>query len=428
MLKKCLLCLLVSLLVCWTGYGYEIFVNSEPIHASVFSGETLLGKTPLRLVGEESGTLPLTIRKNGYEEVVDEVTLVETGERIRFFNLSPDNVSIVLDQKGSEVFLNGVSAGESPLVIRNLPGGTYRIKKNQSAILIENAAYRHSKRTAVTETVFSGLLFSGSVAGMAHLRSIGDTMNSHAFGFAAVVFGTILSYNLLKLSKLSIENREDRTGMSGVVVREFTGTDDRDAFTEGMSHIGKEQWEEAVRQFVLVINLYEDSQFVPISYYEAGYAYFNAGNYPKALQYLKDFVYGYPIYELFPYGVLNLLDVQLRLGRPADALSDYESLRPLYIDDESGMLHMDYYDRMVTLFEQTGATRNDLLEDLLTELDRYLEANPSSPNYGKILLMKGTLLYRYFDRKEGILVLEEIRDRFLDDTETMREVERILNE
>jgi tetratricopeptide (TPR) repeat protein len=427
-LKKCLLCLLILLIVCWTGYGYEFFINSEPINASVYSGETFLGKTPLRLVGEESHTLRLTIRKEGYEEVVDEVTLLKTGEKMRFFPLSPEHVSIVLDQKGSEVLINGVSAGESPLVIGSLPDGTYRIEKNQNAISIENAEYNNSIRTTVTETIFSGLLFSGSVVGMAHLRGIGDTMNSHAFGFATVVFGSILTYNLFKLSKLSIENKKDRTGMSGVVVREFTGTDDSDTFTEGMSYIGKEKWEEAIRKFLLVINLYEDSHFVPVSYYEAGYAYVNAGNYPKALQYLKDFVYEYPIYELFPYGVLYLFDVQLRLGRSADALSDYEKLRPLHIDDTSGMLHADYYDRMVTLFEKTGGTRRDILYDVLSELDRYLDANPASASYQKILLLKGTLLYRWLDRKKGALVFEEIKDRFSHETEIMREVERILHE
>ncbi|MBN2322458.1 MAG: PEGA domain-containing protein [Spirochaetes bacterium] len=427
-MKKLLLYLMVLCIACWTGYGYEFFINSEPIHASVYSGETFLGKTPLRLVGEESRTLLFTIRKDGYEAVREEVALTETGERMRFFSLSPERVSIVLDQKGSNVLLNEVSAGESPLVISGLPDGTYKIEKSRNAISISNAEYSHSMRTTVTETIFSGLLFSGSVAGMAHLRGIGDTMNAHAFGFASVVFGTILTYNLFKLSKISIEEKKDRIQMSGVSVREFTGTDDRDTFTEGMSHIGKEKWEEAVRQFLLVINLHEDSHFVPVSYYEAGYAYLQAGNYPKALQYLKDFVYSYPIYELFPYGVLHLFDVQLRLGRPADALSDYESLRPLYIDDTSGMLHADYYDRMVTMFEKTGGTRRDILDDLLSELDRYLDTYRSSPNYSKILLLKGTLLYRWLDKKEGAFVFEEIKERYPHDTETMREVERILHE
>jgi len=92
------------------------------------------------------------------------------------------------------------------------------------------------------------------------------------------------------------------------------------------------------------------------------------------------------------------------------------------------MLHADYYDRMVTLFEKTGGTKHAILDDLLTELDRYLVANPASASYQKILLLKGALLYRFFDREEGVRVLEEIKDRFSHDTETMREVERILHE
>jgi len=427
-IKKILVWILISLFSCWTVYGYDLFVNSEPIHADVYSNQQLIGKTPLRVSSLTSDRYEISVRKKGFEDVIDEVELGEGKERIRFYALSPLNTSIVLNQKSKDVYLNEIKAGKTPLVIANMPSGTYSIESDKDTIAIENSEYLQATRTAVTETIFSGALFGGSIAGIALYSSTNDTMNAHAFGLTSVVFGALLGYNLLKLSKLSMGIGKEKASMSAIEIREYTGTDDRNTFMEGMEHIGKEQWDEALKKFILVVNLYEDSHFVPISYYEAGYCYFKMGNYPKALQYMRDFVYEYPIYELFPYGVNYLLDIRLRLGRPEDALEDYNRLRPLAIDDESGNLYEEYYENLVTLFRETGEEDRYILEDLLGELDRYLESFPDSASYPVILLMKGKLLYEWLDRQKGLLVFEEIGSRFSYDKKITREMESIVNE
>ena len=428
MIKKMLVSILLLFFFCWTGYGYDLFINSEPIHAAVYSGGMLLGKTPLRLRGSEGERYTLTIKKNGFEDVVDEIIIRGSEERIRFYPLSPVNISMVLNQKSKDVYINEVKAGETPLIVANMPSGTYRIESEERVITIENSEYLHTMRTAVTETIFSGALLGSSIAGIAFCNGINDTMNAHAFGFVTVLFGALLGYNLLKLSKLSIETRMDRTAMSGMEIRKYTGTDDRDTFAAGMEYIGREQWEEAVKRFIILINLYEDSHFVPVSYYEAGYSYFQMGNYPKALQYMGDFVYDYPIYELFGYGVQYLLNIQLRLGKPEKALEVYNNLRPISIDDESGLLHEEYYETMETIFRETGETNRYILEDLLAELDRYLESFPDSERYSEILLMKGKLLYQWLDPEEGLLIFKEIGEKYSYNQNLKREMERIINE
>ena len=428
LIKRVLVCVIVSLFCCWNGYGYDLFINSEPIHAAVFSGEKLLGKTPLRLKGSAGDSYQLTIRKKGFEDAVDDVVIADSKERIRFYTLAPLNISMVLNQKSRDVYLNDIKAGKTPLVIDNMPSGTYRIESGEGVITIENSEYLHATRTAVTESIFSGVLLGGSIAGIAHYNNTNDTMNAHAFGLATVVFSAILGYNLIKLSKLSMGSRKDKTAMSGVEIRQYIGTDDRNTFTTGMEHVGREEWDEAVKKFIIVINLYEDSHFVPISYYEAGYSYLQMGNYPKAMQYMRDFVYDYPLYELFPYSVLYLLDINLRLGKPEDALVDYDGLRPITIDDESGVLHKEFFETMVTLFRETGENNRYILEDLLSELDRYLESYPDSTSYPEILLLKGKLLYRWLDEEKGRLVFEQIGKGFSYDEKIIREMDAILNE
>jgi tetratricopeptide (TPR) repeat protein len=223
-------------------------------------------------------------------------------------------------------------------------------------------------------------------------------------------------------------SREDRQAMSGVEIHPYTGMDDRNVFASGMELIGREQWEDAVKKFILVINLYEDSQFAPISYYETGYCYYRMGNYPKARQYFTSFVYEYPLYELFPYAVQYLLDVELRLGDTDKALEYYESLRPIHIDDESGELYKEYYNLYATLYHDSGEKSLYLFDDLARELDYFLINYPESLSYPDVYLLKGRLLYQYLDRNEALKIFEEIRNSYSFNKELISEMESIVNE
>ncbi|UCB46853.1 MAG: PEGA domain-containing protein [Spirochaetota bacterium] len=428
MCKKIFITILISMFISATGYSYELFINSDPINASVYSGEELLGKTPLRLHDIKEDRIKLTFKKSGFEDAEEEVVLRDIQRPIRFYTLTSSNISIVLNQNDQALYLNEVNAGKTPLIVHNLPGGTYNIDTSEGVISINTSEYFHQQRTAVTETIFSAALVGASILGMIHFSNINEPVNAHALGVTSLVFGGIFGYNILKLSKLSMGSREDKQAMSGVEIRPYTGMDDRNIFASGMELIGREQWEDAVKKFILVINLYEDSQFVPISYYETGYSYYRMGNYPKARQYLRSFVYEYPLYELFPYGIQYLLDVELRLGDAEKAMESYNSVRPVRIDDESGELYQEFYNLYATLYHDSGEKSLYLFEDLKRELDYFLVNYPESPRYPNIYLLKGRLLYQYLDREEALKIFEEIRNNYSYDKELISEMESIVNE
>ncbi len=427
-MKMLLIIVLILILSFWTGYSYELFITSEPINALVFSGEERLGSTPLRLKGISKESINLTIKKKGFEDIQEEVYLQDLENRMLFYTLSPLNISIVLNQKDKDLYLNDIKAGKTPLIIDNISSGTYKIDSKEGVISIKNSEYSMTTRTALVEALFSASLLGVSIAGIAYFNQNQDTLNAHAMGFSTIIFGGILGYNLLKLYKAGIGSRKDRATMSTVEIKPYRGVDDRNIFSSGMEFIGREQWKEAITKFILVINLYSDSQYVPISVYETGYCYYEMGNYPKAREYFKKFVYEYPIYELFPYGVSYLLDIEMRLGEPDEALKDYNSLKPIYLEDESGELIKEFYDIYLKLFLETDEKNHYILHELLGELDRFLTTYMDSSAYSEIYFLKGKLLYQYLDREKGILVFNDIEEKYSYDKSLISKIESILYE
>jgi outer membrane protein assembly factor BamD (BamD/ComL family) len=194
-----------------------------------------------------------------------------------------------------------------------------------------------------------------------------------------------------------------------------------------MEFVGRESWEEALVNFLRVANLFPDSQAVPISVYEAGYCYYKLENREKAVEYFRRFVYTCPIYELFPYGVYHLLDLEIARGNAPKALEDYGALRPVRLEDSSGVLHKDYARVLEALHRQTGGGKPDILRDLIAELDAYGARYPGSAAAPEIALLKGRLTYTYLDKTEGARMLNELRQRYRSEKNITGEVEKILH-
>jgi len=125
--------------------------------------------------------------------------------------------------------------------------------------------------------------------------------------------------------------------------------------------------------------------------------------------------------------VHDLIDSELRLGNVSKALSQYESLRPVYIDDPSGTLYIRYYDLLVELYEESGRGSTQILLDLEGELDYFLETYSDTYFYPDILLLKGRLLYEYLNRDQGLALLQSLKEEFSKRQEILDQVDEILN-
>lgn len=404
----------------------ELFINTDPIGADIFFGKKHIGKTPFRVRDFTGDSVHLIIQKKGYEEIRDSIQLSNQRSQLQFYTLIPLSVDFVLIQKGKDLYMNDVRAGKTPLLIKNIPAGVYEIRSKKGHIYISNAANERLKRTTFVETLFTAGFFLASAGGAAVSNSRGDPAGVSTFTISSLIFGGLTGYNILKLAKIKTDIRKDRFNMSAVEITPFSGEEDREIFSSGMEQVALQSWSGARAQFNLLLNIYPSSSFVPLSLYEIGFCYFSEGNYDAAADYFLKYVQEYPAYEFFQYAFYYLLESVMRADDYGRALSLYRDLRPLYINDASGEMYSDFYTLLTNLYQKTSDRA--VLDDLLGEIDYFLEKNKESDRYPNILLLKARLLYDYFDRESGAALLETMREQYGFDKDFIAEMDKVINE
>ncbi len=425
-MKKVIIALLVCGVCVQWSWADELFINTDPIGADIYFGKQYIGKTPVRVPEFHDNSVRLLIEKKGYEAVKD--TVRQTGPRpqLKFYNLIPLSVDLVLNQKEKDLYMNDVHAGKTPLLVKNIPGGVYEIRSAEGRIYISNAANARLRRTTFLETLFTAGFFLVSAGGAAVSNSRGDAAGMSTLTVSSMIFGGLLGYNLMKLAKISTDSRKDRFNMSAVEITPFRGEEDREIFSSGMEQIGKESWPDARAQFNLLLNIYPGSSFVPLSIYEIGYCYFSEGNFTTARDYFLKYMREYPAYEFFQYAFYYFLESEIRAYNYGEAFSLYKELRPLHINDASGELYENFYTVLTQLYENTKD--GIVLQDLLDEIDYFLNNNKDSDRYPNMLLLKGRLLFSYIDREAGNGIFNSIRDNYGYDKELISELKKILHE
>jgi len=405
----------------------NVYINSDPLGAEVRINGEEVGNTPVRIILSEVGELNIHIQKEGYNQVKEKVKLGSERSCVYFFKLFPLTMSIVLPQKGEELYIDHISAGKTPLIIENLPDGKYEMSKKPDRIYISRAKEKGVTRGAVVEALFCTALSGVSFAGMQYYRDRGKQLESHTLGFSSFIFGLLTGYNLLKFYKANLITREEEKIFYQVNVKPYRVNEAKEYFTEGMELLGKKEWEKARIRFNLVIKLFPHSEFVPISMYEVGYCSFKIGKFSEAAEMLKRFLKDYPVYEIFSYGVYYLLVARMEEGKDFQAIQEYRSFRPVYLEDPGGDLQRDFYDLMIKLYQKTGDKSRYILDDLLSELDYFLEQNVDSPSYPRIYFMKGNLLFRYLDREKGLEVFRDLKEKYQNDKELISEMEKVIH-
>jgi len=215
--------------------------------------------------------------------------------------------------------------------------------------------------------------------------------------------------------------------MSAIEISHMSIEADRDMFTNAMEYVGKEYWDDALGKFKLLISLYPDSQYVPLSLYQLGTIHYSRSEFQKASSDFRAFVYDYPIFEFYAFAVHGLIDSEMQQGNVSTALSHYESLRPIYIDDPSSTLYSRYYDLMVQLYEESGRRNKQIIIDLLGELDYFINRYSDTYFYPDVVLLKGRLLHEYLNREQGVTLLESLKNEYSQRQEILDQVDVILN-
>ncbi len=106
----------------------SVDIQSEPPGATVYLEGKSIGETPLNHVELKGGASDLKLELAGFEPKTTQIKEGETSITVKM-ELPPYNVSVVTDPVGAEVFLNGKSAGKTPIQSLGIPSeGTRKIR------------------------------------------------------------------------------------------------------------------------------------------------------------------------------------------------------------------------------------------------------------------------------------------------------------
>ncbi|QBG48011.1 PEGA domain-containing protein [Verrucomicrobia bacterium S94] len=138
MMKRSMVCPLFLLLplVLLSGCEVEIAgkgsitINSDPKGAEVFVNGTPQGRSPQALTGLVAGDYVIELRKDGFERSYKSVSLLEGQEMDVTLNMKPITGLLLVDSnpQNADVIIDGVSKGNTPLLLTDLPLGEYRLE------------------------------------------------------------------------------------------------------------------------------------------------------------------------------------------------------------------------------------------------------------------------------------------------------------
>ncbi len=126
-----IMCSAVALLAsgCGPGKG-SLSVSSEPSGAHVSINGSEQGTAPVKLPGLVPGEYVVELRKEGYDPAYKSVALLEKQDLAVDLTLRQTTGLLLVESfpEGVDVVIDGVSKGNTPLLISDLPLGSYKLE------------------------------------------------------------------------------------------------------------------------------------------------------------------------------------------------------------------------------------------------------------------------------------------------------------
>lgn len=108
----------------------SISVQSSPDRAEVLVNGTPQGTAPVAIAGLVAGEYIVELRKDGYERAYKSVSLLEGQEMDVSLNMKSITGLLLVDSnpQGADVVIDGISKGNTPLLMTDLPLGEYSLQ------------------------------------------------------------------------------------------------------------------------------------------------------------------------------------------------------------------------------------------------------------------------------------------------------------
>lgn len=116
---------------CGPGKG-SVTISSTPSDAEILLNGTAQGKTPMTLEDLPHGQYVIELRKDGYDAAYRSIPLLEGQELEVELDLSQTKGLLLVDSvpRDVDVMINGISHGSTPLLLTDMPLGSYKLDFN----------------------------------------------------------------------------------------------------------------------------------------------------------------------------------------------------------------------------------------------------------------------------------------------------------
>jgi hypothetical protein len=110
-------------------------ISSEPSNMNVYINDNFIGKTPIFIQNLNSGLHQISLKQNGYMDWVTKIDFDSTLENIHALMLkTPCTIQVTSDIPGATVYINGNTAGKTPIKISGLKTGNYKVEIRQDGL------------------------------------------------------------------------------------------------------------------------------------------------------------------------------------------------------------------------------------------------------------------------------------------------------
>ncbi len=135
-----------------------ITINSNPDNADIFINGVQKGTTPTTIGGLPQGDYIIELRKGGYASTYNALTLLEGQEETVDVQMNRITGLLLVESNppGADVLIDGVSKGNTPLLLTDLPVGTYKLEFRSASQLPRTMEAELVDRTPVR--VFAELI------------------------------------------------------------------------------------------------------------------------------------------------------------------------------------------------------------------------------------------------------------------------------
>lgn len=121
----------MALLASGCGPGKGSFsISSEPSGATVYVNGSEQGTAPVKLSGMTPGEYVVELRKEGYDRAYKRVALLEKQNLVVDLEMRQMTGLLLIESfpEGVDVVIDGVSKGNTPLLVSDLPLGSYKLE------------------------------------------------------------------------------------------------------------------------------------------------------------------------------------------------------------------------------------------------------------------------------------------------------------